>query len=355
MTCPLSIAQTSPELHQTASTASIAHGSIGIVNRNINHEEITMRKLIKLFFFSYAVFAVSGCNDSDSNIMSYTYQDCIDAIDVKQQSSEWLCQAIEDVNQLDDISEQQKSSTTSALINAAKEPTLACDSDTTDGILTSLQFQTHSDAETKAIENAEQRVCSRVSIHEGYWVSKTSQPSNPNIIIDVINDLHIDAASGHVVVYAQQRIGDLILAPIQLATEECTTVQNGSLACAHPDAVYLNETGEELALADGSGAWWVKHEWNLFDDETLFTMCNLGVSETYNCGLVQGHLLDDELTMQVGTSTDYNLRTVYEEQSPVQYSVTVKQSTFPEIELIWDCFEDPSAFDGKVRYCPVAN
>ena len=99
----------------------------------------------------------------------------------------------------------------------------------------------------------------------------------------------------------------------------------------------------------------MKHEWNLFDDETLFPMCNLGVAETYNCGLVQGRLLDDELTMQVGTPTDYNLRTVYDEQSPVQYSVTIKQSNFPEIELMWDCLEATSAFDGKMRYCPTAN
>ncbi len=313
-----------------------------------------MSKFIKLIFCAYSVFAVSGCNDSDSNITRYTYQDCINSIDIKRQSSEWLCQAVKDVNQLDDISEQQKSSTNAALIDAAKEPTLACDSDTDDGILTSLKHQTSSYEETKAIENAEQRVCSRVSIHEGYWVSKSSHPNNPNIIIDVINDLHIDAASGHVVVYAQQRIGELILAPIQLANEECTTVKDGSLACAHPDAVYLNETGEELALADGTGDWWVKHEWNIFDDETLFPMCNLGVSETYNCGLMQGHLLDDELTMQVGTPTDYNLRTVYDEQNPVQYSVTLKQSSFPDVELIWDCLEVSSAIDGKVRYCPLA-
>ncbi|WP_163930974.1 hypothetical protein [Paraferrimonas sp. SM1919] len=298
------------------------------------------------------VTTLSGCDDNDSDPIHYSKQDCLAQSDPHLKSTTWICDAVEQVNLLTDISEQQKSDINADLLLAAQTPELACDSDTDFGILGYQKLQSSSNELSKIIEDTELRVCSKIAIHEGYWVSQTITPDG--IMIDTINDLHIDAATGSVVVYAQQKNGEQILAPIQIGLEQCITLADNSKACSHPDAVYLNEQGQELQQAEGTGSWWVKHEWNLNDQTTEFKMCNLGVSEHYHCGMVKGFVLEDGLTMQVGTETNYNLRTVYLEQDPVRYSVTLKQATFPAMELLWDCAETASALNGKIRNCPKA-
>lgn len=205
--------------------------------------------------------------------------------------------------------------------------------------------------------------------HDGYWVTEMAVEGMPSPIT-VINDMHIDAATNRVTVYAQNRIMGRVLAPAQVGPGECTETPSGETACFHPDAVYLNGSGEELSEADGTGAWWVKHAWILGGEG--YDNCELKLAETYDdCFWVEGVLLEDGLSMKVGsvdpeTHGFFNVRTPLLDETPVRYQVTrfEPKNTDPEAGeidltptaqwvLIWDCVEEASAFDNRVRSCPA--
>ncbi len=212
---------------------------------------------------------------------------------------------------------------------------------------------------------------SQIDYHDGYWVTKVDIPDNP-VSITVINDMHIDAATNSVTVFAQSKALGQIISPPQVGPGECTEGRNGETVCFHPDAVYLNGSGEKLMEADGTGEWWVEHAWIL--DGEGYDNCELTPKESYDdCIWVDGILLDDRLTMKVGGIIDAetgtwmgNHRTpVFHDDGTVTYNVTRLQpiNLDPdegEIDLTLEegfvldftCEEEVSAFDNRARECP---
>lgn len=210
---------------------------------------------------------------------------------------------------------------------------------------------------------------SPLNFHNGYWVTEMQIPGQP-VPLTVINDMHVDPATNRVTVYAQSRIMGQVVAPAQVGPGKCTETPTGETACFHPDAVYLNGSGEELSEADGTGAWWVKHSWILGGEG--YDNCELKLAETYDdCFWVEGVLLEDGLSMKIGgvdpeSQGFFNIRTPLLDESPVRYQVTRfgPKNSDPEAGeidltptaqwvLVWDCVEGVSAFDNRVRSCPV--
>ncbi len=212
---------------------------------------------------------------------------------------------------------------------------------------------------------------SLLDYHDGYWVAKMDIPDQP-VSLTIINDMHIDAATNRVTVYAQSRLLGRIVAPPQIGPGECTEDNNGETVCFHPDAVYLNGSDEELMEADGTGEWWVKHAWVI--GGAGYDNCELRPQESYDdCLYAEGVLLDDGLTMKVGGIFDAetgawagNHRTpVFHEDGDVTYQVTRLSPTnldpnSGEIDLTlktdfvldFSCEEEPSALDNLIRECP---
>ena len=56
---------------------------------------------------------------------------------------------------------------------------------------------------------------SQLDYHDGYWVAKMDVPDRP-VSLTVINDMHIDAATNCVTVYAQSRLLGKVVAPPQV-------------------------------------------------------------------------------------------------------------------------------------------
>ena len=209
-----------------------------------------------------------------------------------------------------------------------------------------------------------------LNLHNGYWVTKVNPPGlGPKIT--VINDMHVDPETMRVTVYAQSRVFGRVVSPPQLNPDECTETRNGDIHCFHPDAVYLNGTGQELDQAMGDGAWWVKHSWVLGGEGYCNT--ELVPKEIYgHCLPVKGILLKDGLTMKVGgedPTSDGYAKSFYNERGPVVdgKNIRYKVARFewdennPEsdptlgFELIWDCKREKSAFDNIARDCPLMN
>ena len=207
-----------------------------------------------------------------------------------------------------------------------------------------------------------------IDYHEGYWVAKMDVEERP-VAITVVNDMHIDAETNSVTVYAQSRISGRILAPPQVGPGECEEGVDGETVCFHPDAVYLNGSGEELSEADGTGEWWVKHAWIL--DGEGYDNCELRPQKEYNdCMYAEGVLMEDGLSMKVGIvelglEGFFNIRTPLLDEDPIRYKVTrfapknldetvgeVDLTPTQQWELIWECEEEKSAFDNRARECP---
>ncbi|NJL54556.1 hypothetical protein HC928_04675 [bacterium] len=205
---------------------------------------------------------------------------------------------------------------------------------------------------------------SLLEYHDGYWVTEMENPDLP-VPLTIINDMHIDAATNRVTVYAQARLANQIAAPPQVGPGECAETPMGEIVCFHPDAVYLNGSGGELMEADGTGSWWVKHAWTLGGEGYL--NCELHSQQEYNdCIYVEGVLLDDGLSMRVGPVEEglegfFNVRTPLLAEHPIAYQVTRYEPTASEMDqtptaqwvLIWQCQEVPSALDNQVRPCPA--
>jgi hypothetical protein len=209
---------------------------------------------------------------------------------------------------------------------------------------------------------------SQLDYHNGYWVTKMDIPDQP-VSITAINDMHIDAATNRVTVYAQSRILGKVITPPQVSPGECTESINGDTVCFHPNAVYLNGSGEELMEADGTGAWWVKHAWILGGEG--YENCELRPQEKYDdCFWVEGELMEDGLTMKIGgvdgdLANFYNTRTPIFNEDEVAYQVIrfgpkntdpdtgeIDLTPTEQFVLTWECKEEPSAFDNLARSCP---
>ena len=175
----------------------------------------------------------------------------------------------------------------------------------------------------------------------------------------VINDMYVDLETMRITVYAQSRILNNIVSPPQVDPGECAETLIGDVVCHHPNAVYLNGTGEELTSADGTGDWWVKHSWILGGEG--YENCPLQPQETYgNCFWVEGELQPDGISMKIGGVEPefddlFNIRQPLVDRSPVEYEVASYESADVDAAqafvLTFQCEEAVSAFDGSDRTC----
>lgn len=317
------------------------------------------RKLNVLIALVIVSFFTS-CSDDDNSSQS---QQIIEAettlanLDPLDKQGRWLANGIQETNDLNELVESQKVTITNYLNDLAENLETRCDETANNIFINTLQSENYPAESITIVENTFTRVCSILNQHDAYWVSEVNDSSLP-APIQVINDMHIDAATKRVTVYAQNRILGQILAPVQVGPGDCTTAINGETACFHPNAVYLNGSGEELMEADDTGAWWVKHSWVL--DGEGYQNWELGLEEDYGEGLwVTGILLEDGITMQVGDldGSDggfYNNRKPLLDNTPITYSVEryTPPATTPDFSLEWECTKATSAFDGLARSCP---
>lgn len=209
---------------------------------------------------------------------------------------------------------------------------------------------------------------SLLDFHNGYWITEVNLSWAP-VPVKAVNDLHMDPKTGRVTVYAQASVLGSIMAPAQVAPGECTEVR-GQRVCAHPDAVYLNGSGKELAQSDGTGAWWVKHSWVLGGEG--YDNCELKPAEVYDkCIWVEGVLLDDGVTMKIGGigpdgAMHYNTRSPVFDRDGFYYVATRFGPTNSDpdagpIDLTptakgmvrLECYEEPSPLNGVRRGCPT--
>ena len=111
---------------------------------------------------------------------------------------------------------------------------------------------------TDPVPMGEAEPLSPLAYHDGYWAAEVMVPGQP-FVATAINDTHVDVETGYVTVYAQNVVQGQVVAPPQLGPGECGESSSGETVCYHPNAVYLNGTGQELDGSDGTGSWWVKH------------------------------------------------------------------------------------------------
>jgi hypothetical protein len=199
----------------------------------------------------------------------------------------------------------------------------------------------------------------QMALHDGYWVTEV-------VTITAINDMHIDVETRRATVYAQAQALGQVVSPPQVGPGECTQLLSGETVCYHPNAVYLNGSGQELLEADGSGAWWVKHSW-VVDGEGYENCTLMPPRETYDdCMPVEGIWLEDELSMRIGNLPvgPYNERRPLLDADPVAYEVVsfgladssadTGSATEEVLRLTFECVDEVSMFDGQTRPCPTA-
>ena len=197
--------------------------------------------------------------------------------------------------------------------------------------------------------------------HDSYWVTQVEVDNA--LDVTVINDMYVDLDTMRVTVYAQSRIlaSRLIVSPPQVDPGECEDTLVGDRVCHHPNAVYLNGSGQELETSDGTGEWWVKHSWILGGEG--YDNCPIQPQEFYdNCFWVEGEVAEDGVSMQVGGvepgDEDYfNIRGPDLDSSPIEYDLVrfepAEDGSGPveTFTLTWQCEEAVSAFDGSDRTC----
>ena len=315
---------------------------------------MTLRILAIVFIFSF----LSSCDQDDGAIFEIvSYETTMNQLDPLDKGGRWLANGIKETNELNNLEEGQEGMITNYLNDLALNPETRCDETANDSFISDLISENYSQEAIDIVEKAIVRVCSELNYHEGYWTTEVTNPSIP-FPIQVINDMHIDAATKRVTVYAQQRVNGMVVVPAQVGPGECTITLMGDTACYHPNAVYLNGSGEEFLQSDSTGAWWVKHSWVLGGEG--YQNWELILEEDYGEGLwVEGILLGDNITMKVGDldGTDggfYNHRRPLLQNDPVTYSVEryLPPATTPDFSLEWECNTETSAFDGLARSCP---
>ena len=197
--------------------------------------------------------------------------------------------------------------------------------------------------------------------HDSHWVTQVEVDNA--LDVTVINDMYVDLDTMRVTVYAQSRIlaSRLIVSPPQVDPGECEDILVGDRVCHHPNAVYLNGSGQELETSDGTGEWWVKHSW-ILGGEGYFN-CPLPPQESYDdCFWVEGEVAEDGVSIQVGgvepSDEDFfNIRGPVFASSPIEYDLarfepaTDGSGPIETFTLTWQCEEAVSAFDGSDRTC----
>jgi hypothetical protein len=151
----------------------------------------------------------------------------------------------------------------------------------------------------------------------------------------------------------------------------------------HPNAVYLNGSGEELAEADGTGTWWVKHP--IMGPEGYYNWTAMISDYSFGGQYTEGYMLEDGVTMMLrsfvesdeirgfpvdpeavakesygnsrapGFETDaithivtrWEPANIDPEAGPIDYTSTATSA------VVFECRAKPSAFNGLARACPT--
>lgn len=327
-------------------------------HRQLEEQEPMRTELLVLA----ALIVTAGCASGTGG------RACSDQIASDDKAGRWLCSAVQAVQADEDLDEEAKTQVTTHLLQLAAEPSGRC-TGATDRLLNAMRAEAgaFTDRAIQNVAHAHDRVCSPLTYHDAFWVTDIESPEGATI--RNVNDMHVDAATGHVRVYAQARVRRQIVAPPQVGPGDCTEMSDGETACYHPNAVYLNGSGRELLESDGTGSWWVKHAWVLGGEG--YDNCELFAREYDNCVWVEGELLEDGLSMKMAGTGEiernfFNVRTPLLEDDPVTYRVRRFEPTNIDpqagevdltptagFDLVWECQDDASPFDGLRRRCPM--
>lgn len=296
--------------------------------------------------------------------------------DAQNQGDRWIMTAIEELHSLEAINDEDLARSYNYLRSLLATPTERLNEEAKANVILASQSQ---DA-IEIIERAYKRVSSPLNYHQGYWVSEQLIEGIPSPVT-AVNDIHVDAYEGTITVYGQVQVMGQIIAPVQAGLGEEVQHFSTNMLGMHPNAVYLNGSGEELTESDGTGSWWVKHP--IVGPEGYYNWPML--IEDYSNGgqYTEGEVLEDGVTLAMrsffedsirgfpvdnnaitnefygntrtpGFSTDpvthisvrYEPANVDPDAGIVDYTSTLMET------VVFECREEASALDGLVRDCP---
>jgi hypothetical protein len=290
----------------------------------------------------------------------------------------WLDTAIEELNAAEEISADERESVRNYLQTLIDNPENRLDEAGNAEFVGTLKSQ----EAVEIVECAFVRVSSPINYQEGYWVAEVEVEGVP-FPVEMHNDIHIDACTMRVTVYGQVRMLGTIIAPVQAGPDEVAEHFSGNMLGMHPNAVYLNGSGEELAEADGTGTWWVDHP--IMGPEGYYNWTALISDYSFGGQYTEGYMLEDGVTMFLrsfvegdeirgfpvdpeavaeesygnsrapGFETDaithivtrWEPANIDPEAGPIDYTSTATSA------VVFECRVEPSAFDGLARACPT--
>ncbi len=283
----------------------------------------------------------------------------INNVETIDKSNIWLETAITEITENEELSNQQSDKIIHHLDELIDNKELRMDLKFQEDFIQEITKLDYPETAVLSIEKAHIRVSSPLNYHDGYWVTKIKPPGSP-FKLSVVNDMHIDPYSKRVTVYAQTQLFGKVVAPAQVGPGEYATDKDGNKTAHHPNSVYLNGSGQELSESDGTGEWWVKHSWEL--DGKGYTNWELKPEEDYGQGTwVEGILLEDGITMKIGTLNDgeilwgFNIRKPIFGDNKLSYEVIRWEYENNESEankvftLKWHYKTKESAFDNQAR------
>ncbi|MEO0341280.1 MAG: hypothetical protein AAF242_18980 [Bacteroidota bacterium] len=311
-------------------------------------------------FFSLLVIALllvaTGCEKEDALPIIDASETELQ-LDPLDKGGRWLVSGMEETIELD-ITEEQKAVLTNHFNDLALDSALRCDEAFNNDFLNSIT--SYPQEAIDLVEDTQLRLCSDLNLHEGYWVLEGVDTASNSVFVSV-SDVHIDAATKRITVYAQTIVNGTIYQPAQVGPGGATvTTLTGEIAAYHPNAVYLNGSGKEHLEDVGGGSWWVKHSW-VSDGGGYLNWRADQFAIDYGPGFyAESILLADGYTIKVGDldgdeNGQYNIREVFTTTNPASYHIS-SFVPFAGIEpvrvLVQLCAENVSSFDGLARYCP---
>ena len=273
--------------------------------------------------------------------------------------SRWISLGMDEIKSNEQLNEEQALKINSHLKELNDQEELRTNEDFHNTFIEEIRTENYPESAILSVEKTHIRVSSHLNYHDGYWVTKVKLP-NTIFKGTVINDMHIDPFTKRVTVYAQLQVLGKTVSPAQVGPGEYATDNDGNKTAHHPNSVYLNGSGQELSESDGTGEWWVKHSWIL--DGEGYMNWELKPEEDYGEGTwVDGTLLDDGITMKIGTLSDtekplgFNTRKPIFKDNKLSYEVVRWEYENNESEpnevftLEWNYKTKKSAFDGLRR------
>ncbi len=315
-------------------------------------------RFASVLLISIIILLTSCGKEDDLPILEIvSYESTLAKLDSLDKGGRWLANGIKEANELSSLEGDQEANITNFLNDLAIHIETRCNESANDAFINDLIAEGYPPEAITIVENAIIRVCSELNAHEGYWIENIVDPNIP-FPITAINDMHIDAATKKVTIYVQTKVNGQVISPPQVEPGECTILFNGDTVCFHPNAVYLNGSGEELMQGDDTGEWWIKRIWEL--DGEGFLNWEAEPMQDYGEGLwVEATIIEDGVTMKVGDldnshTGEYNLRKPHVNNSPVTYTVTrYDANDQPQyVNTFSGCITEKSDFDGLARSCP---